>query len=390
MHAEGMGQECQEFVDEVCELLGIPATLEGRDFGLIAYGAHDGVDEGAVDPVRTRSILGRGSTAAVRAWFESFGIARARGPVRIPPEPAAGVLTGRVCLPVRHGGVVYGYIWLLDGGALALDDPRLATAAARAERIGALLAAEARAGDRLAALLRAALAAPPGTPGTPGTPGPADELAAALGASARGPLTIVAVAPWPGSLAAPAGVPGAIALCEMATGGDAVLAVLTRPGSARAVAERLRDAGGGDGGGAAAGIGAERQGVEGLAAAWREALAAARAAGAQARFAGVAEWAGIGPYRLLTALPAGDPDPAAAPLLLPEHRELARTAEAFLDHAGRAAVAAAALGIHRQTLYYRLAGIERLTGLDLGKGEDRLLLHMALKAARLQAHRPGS
>ena len=44
---------------------------------------------------------------------------------------------------------------------------------------------------------------------------------------------------------------------------------------------------------------------------------------------------------------------------------------------------AAELGIHRQTLYYRLSRIEQLTGLDLDDGEDRLLLHMTLKAARL-------
>jgi DNA-binding PucR family transcriptional regulator len=42
------------------------------------------------------------------------------------------------------------------------------------------------------------------------------------------------------------------------------------------------------------------------------------------------------------------------------------------------------LGIHRQTLYYRLSRVEQLTGLDLDDGEDRLLLHMALKGARLQ------
>ncbi|WP_407702280.1 helix-turn-helix domain-containing protein [Streptomyces specialis] len=71
------------------------------------------------------------------------------------------------------------------------------------------------------------------------------------------------------------------------------------------------------------------------------------------------------------------------PLLRPEHRELARTAETFLDHAGGATRTAAALGVHRQTLYYRLSRVERLTGLDLASGEDRLLLHMALKAARL-------
>jgi len=70
-------------------------------------------------------------------------------------------------------------------------------------------------------------------------------------------------------------------------------------------------------------------------------------------------------------------------LLEPAHAELARTAEVYLDHAGQAARTAAALGIHRQTLYYRLSRVEELTGLDLTSGEDRLLLHMALKSARL-------
>ena len=63
--------------------------------------------------------------------------------------------------------------------------------------------------------------------------------------------------------------------------------------------------------------------------------------------------------------------------------ELARTAETFLDCAGQAGRTAAELGIHRQTLYYRLSRVEQLTGLDLDDGEDRLLLHMALKGARL-------
>ncbi|MQT00454.1 helix-turn-helix domain-containing protein, partial [Streptomyces jumonjinensis] len=54
-----------------------------------------------------------------------------------------------------------------------------------------------------------------------------------------------------------------------------------------------------------------------------------------------------------------------------------------LDCAGQAGRTASALGVHRQTLYYRLSRVEQLTGLDLADGEDRLLLHMALKAARL-------
>ncbi|MBT2385332.1 CdaR family transcriptional regulator, partial [Streptomyces sp. ISL-11] len=109
-----------------------------------------------------------------------------------------------------------------------------------------------------------------------------------------------------------------------------------------------------------------------------------RAAAAEPRLGPVAEWARIGPYRVLAALPvAAAADPSVRPLLAPAHAELARTAETFLDHAGQAGRTAAALGIHRQTLYYRLSRVEQLTGLDLDNGEDRLLLHMTLKAARL-------
>lgn len=81
---------------------------------------------------------------------------------------------------------------------------------------------------------------------------------------------------------------------------------------------------------------------------------------------------------------AGDragPGDRLAPL--PAHAELARTAEVYLDCAGQAGRTASELSIHRQTLYYRLSRVEQLTGLDLDDGEDRLLLHMALKRARL-------
>ena len=106
----------QELVDEISALLGVPATLENRDFELIVFGAYDSegdLDPSALDPVRTRSILTRRSTTAVRTWFEGFGIAHATGPVRIPPSPEAGVYRGRVCLPVRHRDLVLGYVWLL-------------------------------------------------------------------------------------------------------------------------------------------------------------------------------------------------------------------------------------------------------------------------------------
>ncbi|MDH6567593.1 hypothetical protein M2160_002614 [Streptomyces sp. SAI-117] len=601
----------QELVDEISELLGVPATLENRDFELIAFGVYDSegdLDPSALDPVRTRSILTRRSTAAVRTWFEGFGITRASAPVRIPPTPEAGVYRGRICLPVRHRGVVLGYVWLLDSDP-GPTDPQLDAAMRVTARIGALLADEAQHGADLSRELRAVLTAERGWQADMAVAA----LRTALGPRGDGPYAVVCVAPWPSADPddAPSArtVPHATALCTVPWGPSAQsLAALVRlratdtltPASSAAgrLLERARDVEGGGGaygggaygggayggtgsggetstggpgsgsgpgtgrsggpstggsgtggsgwgglgtgrpgtgrsgtGGSGAdgqgtggsdsgrtdtgssgtggpgtggsgvdgqgtggsgtvrsdtggsgtgrsdtgrpgtdGSGADGQGAGGsgagrsgtgrpgapgsgtgrpgssdggrstsaekegggsgdtrsrgnrsggdlpvhgtpgrqakdpaaapptvaagiavprlslaeLAPAWQEASDAARAALAEPGFGPVAEWSRIGPYRLLTALPPETAhDPVVRPLLAPAHRELARTAEVYLDCAGQAGRTAAELGIHRQTLYYRLSRVEQLTGLDLDDGEDRLLLHMALKAARL-------
>ncbi|WP_405408368.1 PucR family transcriptional regulator [Streptomyces decoyicus] len=453
-----MRGDYQQLVDEISAALGAPATLEDRDFGLIAFGAHEGDDDEVMDPVRTRSILQRRSSAAVRAWFEAFGIARARTALRIPPDPAAGVFKGRICLPVRHRGVVHGYVWLLDDGHLtdlelggrgAPADPRIAQAMETAARIGALLADEARAGSELGDLLRELLVSQPA-----GRAATAAALHEALRDTLRFtpgvPLTVVAVLPWDTSdtdVAPLPSLPGLLAACTLPAGSPAppaegadeadsapqhgnghqgrsgaggrpssaavpALAALVRLRSAgaltpaHAVAEHLlrspragaAPAEGRASRGAArvgpaghpsplrpgaAGIGVGTTELTDLPATWREALDAARAARAEPRLGPITQWDALGPYRMLTALPGTAPDPAVAPLLTPAHAELARTAEVFLDCAGQASRTAQALGIHRQTLYYRLGRVEKLTGLDLADGEHRLLLHMALKAARL-------
>ncbi|WP_030568050.1 helix-turn-helix domain-containing protein [Streptomyces aureocirculatus] len=389
-----MKGDYQELVDEISALLGAPATLENRDFELIAFGAHDGgdgLDAPDLDPVRTRSILTRRSTAQVRSWFESFGITRATTPVRIPPTPEAGVHRGRICLPVRHRGYALGYVWLLDDEP-GPTDAKLAAAMEVATRIGALLADEAQAGADLTREFRAVLTAERGWQRDMAVA----ELRTALGTRGEGLHAVVCVAPWPVANPedAPAlrTVPGATALCmvpwAMGAGAGQSLAVLVRLRSADALtpavttASRLVDSAGR---GAAAGVADARAGLEDLGAAWGEAAAAARAALAEPRLGPLARWSDIGPYRLLTALPAeAAQDAAARALLTPAHRELARTAEVFLDLAGQAGRTAAELGIHRQTLYYRLSRVEQLTKLDLDEGEDRLLLHMILKAARLR------
>ncbi|MEU9124214.1 helix-turn-helix domain-containing protein [Streptomyces sp. NPDC048506] len=422
-----MRGDYQQLVDEISATLGAPATLEDRDFGLIAFGAHEGEDDEVMDPVRTRSILQRRSTAAVRAWFEAFGIARARTPLRIPPDPAAGVFRGRICLPVRHRDIVHGYVWLLDDGHLsdlalgghgAPPDPRIAQAMETAARIGALLADEARAGSELGDLLHVLLVSEPAA-----RPAAATALRDALRDTLRFtpgvPLTLVAVVPWASSdtdTTPLPSLPGLLAACPLRPGpqppvSGPALAALVRLRStggltpARTVAEHLlRSPRAGAAPAAAdhpphprtattghprpphpsaAGIGIGTRELADLPIAWQEALNAARAARAEPRLGPIAQWDAIGSYRMLTALPATDPDPVIGPLLTPAHAELARTAEVFLDCAGQASRTAQALGIHRQTLYYRLGRVEKLTGLDLDDGEHRLLLHMALKASRL-------
>ncbi|WP_411086325.1 PucR family transcriptional regulator [Streptomyces sp. 061-3] len=382
-----MKGDYQELVDEISALLGAPATLENRDFGLVAFGAHDSDDDMAMDPVRTRSILTRRSTPAVRAWFEGFGIARATGPVRIPAAPEAGVFRGRICLPVRHRGVVLGYVWLLDAEP-GPTDGQLTAAMDVAARIGALLSDEARAGTDLSREFGAVLTAGRGWQRDMAVAA----LREALGPDADGLHTVVCVTPWPDETPSARTVPSAAALSTVpspAGAGTLSLAALIRLRSpdvldpATAAADRLRTTAGRT---ATAGVAVPRRGLPELAAAWHEASAAARAAAAESRFGPVADWSAIGPYRLLTALPpTADtiPDPAVRPLLTPPHTDLARTAEVFLDCAGQASRTAAELGIHRQTLYYRLSRVEQLTGLDLNDGEDRLLLHLALKRARL-------
>jgi hypothetical protein len=390
-----MKDDYQELVDEISALLGVPATLENRDFGLIAFGAHDSEDDLAMDPVRTRSILTRKSSPAVRAWFEGFGITRATGPVRIPAEPAAGVFRGRICLPVRHRGMVLGYVWLLDDSDQGPSVPRLTAAMEVTSRIGDLLAEDVKADADLARELRGVLTAEHLWERDMALAA----LRTALGPSGDGLHVLACVAPWRGEEPPVRAVPGTAALCTLPWAAPAAnaevaaeeqearraLALLVRlrspDGLAQvlsAVARLSQDAGAR----AAAGAATPRRGLAELPESWHEAVGAARAAVAQPRFGPVAEWASIGPYRMLTGLRPGQ-DPAVGPLLAPAHRDLARTAEVFLDHAGQAGRTAAALGIHRQTLYYRLSRIEQLTGLDLNEGEDRLLLHMALKATRL-------
>ena len=46
------------------------------------------------------------------------------------------------------------------------------------------------------------------------------------------------------------------------------------------------------------------------------------------------------------------------------------------------------LHIHRATLYYRLQKVEKVTGVNLADGNDRLALHLGFKLSRLAGLHP--
>lgn len=79
--------------------------------------------------------------------------------------------------------------------------------------------------------------------------------------------------------------------------------------------------------------------------------------------------------------------PVAALRIHDRNSVLGRTLAAWLMHDAHPAATAKALHIHRNTLDYRLRRISELTGLDLGRIEDRLLLYVSsLLDARSNAH----
>jgi hypothetical protein len=386
--------ELQDVVDEVSRTLGEPVVLEDRDFTLVAYGSHP--DE--LDPVRQRTILQRRSTAAVQAWFERFGIATSEKPVRTPDDAEFGVVA-RVCLPARWNGVTYGYLWVLDARH-RISDAELERVMRHAARAGTIMAGQARTREHLAEQARDLLVADPDTA----------EAAAAeidrLGAIGRD-RPIRAIAVRSGSEGAAAPLAGRAAVSGSGVEADEVgsaplvnpwrlprgavvadvadHALLLAPAAAaeevaaaarRLLAERAEDV--------VVGIGGERADLVGLRDSAREARIALRVARAVPRLRPTAHWDALGAYRLLAcgprpALRAGAVDAAVLPLLA--HPVLTETATVYLDLAGNAARTAAALRIHRQTLYHRLGRIAELTGLDLADGQDRLTLHLALTLA---------
>jgi sugar diacid utilization regulator len=378
--------EFQDIVDEVSRLLARPATLEDRDFNLVAFCSHDA----QIDEVRLRSILQRHSTREVQDWFEKFGIATSAEPVRIPTSDELGTLS-RLCLPVRWSGVTYGYLWLLDENA-GIDEAQVPAAMALADRAGALMAQQARSREELAFTVEDLLSTDPETRGRAaetihelGIIGRHDKVAALV----LRQTTTEQTHPVPMNL-------WRLPRTVLATSGEEHSTLLVPIGAhgldlARDIAEqawdlyaeRLPPAARA---GLVVGIGGLRPDLSQARASWLEARLATRVGEAVESVRPIAVWPELGVYRLLAcgpekALASALLDPAVRRLLEHDDADLTHTAVAYLEAAGNVQETAAALTVHRQTVYYRVQKIEQVTGLALTRGDHRLVLHLGLTMA---------
>jgi purine catabolism regulator len=174
---------------------------------------------------------------------------------------------------------------------------------------------------------------------------------------------------------------------------DGVVAVLIEArddGEAeRVAAEALRETGAG-----AAGVGRVRTEPGELARSYDEALYAVEARPVNGTPA-VATFRDLGSMQLLLSL--GDErgvelycESMLGPLRAHDARygsALIESLAAYIEANGRWADAAAALGVHRHTLRYRIGKIEKLTGRSPTDARDRLELWLALRAHELRGRR---
>jgi hypothetical protein len=386
--SQAVAADLQDLVDDLADAVRRPVALEDRRWRLLAFSAHTELE----DRVRHASILARAAPADVVAWLDTLGLEAAGTLVDTPANAAIG-MGPRTCAPVRHEGVLLGYLWVIPGSQ-SLDARQRRTlvdaAGAAADTLWQQRAGGGEAHARIAALLGQLL----------------DDPDPAL--QARAAADLIARQGWAHGTTFAVGVAtcGVIDPAELAerarrrwhaddlvwrARGEVVTAVahLASGQNAASLARALAGAGA-----THAAASATFDDLRGA----REALGAAGdALVAVERVPGLGAAAAhdeLGSWPIVARLwdAAGRP-PAPAPLpALLAHRsgaDLARALEAVLDAGGDVAAAARALHVHRATLYRRLARVEELTGLRMAAGDDRLRAHLALRMWRL-AGSPGA
>lgn len=398
--------DLQALVNDIAERLDAPAVLEDEEQRMIVYSSH--TTHTPMDEVRRDSILRRETQQPVRDWFRGFGITLSSGPIHIPRAERLGIL-GRLCVPIRCRGLLTGFLWLIDdGGVLSAEQVGIAERAGR--QAGLLMLEDTLAEKRGAGALRQLLSA-------------SDELrtAAARQVDDEGLL--------------PGRGPAAVAVVQVVGAGDggirltigegladvtrrhesgallgltfhdhmAILLRVNGPAGGpdrayeigcetrEALTRRLTRSGSGER--VVVGVGDPCALLEESYRSYRQARLAAGTAAEIPSFGTVARWRDLGVYRAISLLPGPEAadaalDPRFEQLLAAGDSGVLEALETYLDLCGDGQAAAERLYLHRGTLYYRLKKAQRISGINLRDGRDRLAIHLAFKIARSSGRYP--
>jgi len=394
-----MARDLQDIVDSLAAELDRGVAIDDRHLRLISHSAH----RDDIDSVRRHSILTRGVSDTVRQWAMSYGIAEAHAPVRMSANPEISA-AARICAPIWCRDLLLGFLFVVDAQE-SITDAQVDLCGDAAREAGQTLYEERflahRERWRERELLRNLVDTDPAVRSRVATTlvdegflGSTGVVAIVVGVADRDdsadsdglPLVFASILEQ-----VRRALPPHTSLAAFRPRNAALIVETHALDRAFGGVERftrwLRDVADKE----LVPIGARAAVARGdpvgeLTSAWcsyDQALRSLPVAAREPQFDRIVAWADAGAYRLLAHVedPLAACDPRVLALL--EHEELLRTLELYLDLAGDIKATAAALALHRASLYYRLQKIEQLSGASLKCGDDRLALHLGVKLLRL-------
>jgi DNA-binding PucR family transcriptional regulator len=392
-HPSAPSDDLQSIVDDLALRIGRSVALDDAELRLLAHSAHVG-DE---DEARMASLLQRRVSPERFAWSREVGVLSATRPFHTPSAEHLGVRK-RFIVPLRADRELLAIIWIIDDGTLDPDSVDLVLEAA--DRLRAILVRRSMATEdarrREAALVHDLLSADP----TRARSAAAEFAARDTFPRADRWFTLLIRVQEDGAAAEPL-MP--VRAAERALGhrvdGLAITSdgetTIVLVGTARAwapealteLAESVRrelrtfD----PRSEALVAFGAPVADLDSVAESYAQSRTALRIA--EVRGQPVAIWGTNGVDDLLAAvLPSALSDalvpPVIAQLVAAQPAEVLEAVRVFLDEGGNAARTGTRLHLHRTTVYYRLSRFQETTGLDLERGDTRLLLQLWFKAGR--------
>ncbi|GIT79430.1 hypothetical protein LLS1_10990 [Leifsonia sp. LS1] len=375
----------QDVVDQLAMNLARSVVIDDLRYRPLVSSAQG--DE--IDELRASALLKRSTPEPVRAYLDELGVGDALRPVTVDLTRFGG--KERLAVPVRDEGGPIAVLWLITGNLPPLRACDYAAIDSAVDLARAALNAGHRSEDcenRRAGVLRRLL-----------DPDPATRSRALRDAGAahllppRGGATLLAVRLDSGAQEleratfAKYGSSPRTTPLDLIGDQDGDLVFLTR-GSPEDALPTLQERAEHLGLPILAIGSAQTTGAEDdLLPVAKDARTAVSIVAAVTSLGGYADIRGLGTWRLLSEITAGEAhlarySPAAHALLVhsdPVHRE---TVETYLDAGGNVRAACERLHLHRTTLYYRLDNLPQVVREALDDGISRSALHLCLKLAR--------